>query len=139
MGINASLNAKNGDSLATVVDFRGLFAWGLRLYELDSTACLKLIDPYADTVFDHAQLPRLLSELETARATITAQDLEVAKKEYFERAKTWWGPPQGEAEVRDYIDSLSLVELQRQFDRIIDLVRDAIGRGPTIHVTFIGD
>jgi hypothetical protein len=42
-----------------------------------STACLRFVDPYGDTVFNQAQLNELLRELEKQRAGIT--DLRVRR------------------------------------------------------------
>jgi hypothetical protein len=36
-----------------------------------TTACLRFIDPYGDTVFNQAQLTELLAELESRRPAIT--------------------------------------------------------------------
>lgn len=46
--------------------------------ELPTTACLRFIDPYGDTVFNQARLDQLLSELESRRAGIT--DLRVRRE-----------------------------------------------------------
>src|SRR5690242_3715858 len=143
MGIDAGLETEKAyfrgrPPQAMVGDERGLFAWGLRLCEKSSTVCLRLIDPYADTVFDQAQLPVLLAELQAAKATFTNHRLEIAKSKYLERAKTWGGitpvRPEVLAEVRADPDLLLLVDIQGQFDRIIDMVRAAIDRAPPVYV-----
>jgi len=142
-GIDVSVETENAETpivaevLTAVSDPRGFFLWGLSLCHRDSTACLRFIDPYGHTTFTQHQLPVLLAELEAARSTITQRQLELSRESYLKHAASW--PQQAFDEARTYAESLSLVDIQQQFDKVIDIVRYAVDRGPHVHVNFNGD
>jgi hypothetical protein len=137
MGIDARIETERAESLADVPDPRGYFSWGLSLHDQDSTICLKFIDPYGNTIFNQLQLPTLLSELETATASLTERGLETSKQEYLKRAASW--PQTAQTDAQGYTTSISLADIRSQFERVISLVRGALDRGPHHYVRFIGD
>ena len=75
------------DEHANVLDYFDWPTWLDRVlppYEDESFQCLRFIDPYGDTVFNRAQIPTLLGELErvtdrTNNATERQQLAEIAR------------------------------------------------------------
>ncbi len=68
---------ESGEDLARLDDPGFLPELLPRNDEPPTTACLRFVDPYGDTVFNQAQLAQLLIELESRRAGIT--DLRVRR------------------------------------------------------------
>jgi hypothetical protein len=58
-----------GGGLASVADARGLLAKALESPALAETRCLRFLDAYGKTVFNQAQIPGLLEELERLLAS----------------------------------------------------------------------
>ena len=64
MGIDVEIAPRSRDNPIEVHDKRGVFAEFVCSAQLSDTVCLRFIDPYGDTIFNHLQLPLLLEELE---------------------------------------------------------------------------
>jgi hypothetical protein len=137
MGIDTRIETERAESLADVPDPRGYFSWGLSLHDQASTICLKFIDPYGNTIFNQLQLPTLVSELETASASLTETGFDTSKREYLKLAASW--PQTAQTDAQAYTASISLADIRAHFERVISLVRSALDRGPHHYVRFIGD
>jgi len=76
--------------------------WLLSLARLDSTFCLRFIDPYGNTIFHRLQIPILQTELSTLSAWMTESNLQQSKRAYREKAQAW--PTQAFEEARSAVD-----------------------------------
>ena len=74
MGIDAYRSDENGRELDEVLDGNELLGWLLENAPLESSICLRFIDPYGDTVFNMHQAKQLLSELNNLKAWIEQTD-----------------------------------------------------------------
>jgi hypothetical protein len=111
--------------------------WLLSLGVLDSTACLRFIDPYSGTVFNGLQIPVLQSELSALGSRLTETNLLECKRAYLSRAEAW--PKTAIEEARKAMETLSIGELQQHLDQLLRLLSDAVVRGPHHYVRFVGD
>jgi hypothetical protein len=64
MGINLNWINEDGKELGSILDPQNIFSQLIWLNKNNSTICLKVIDPYGDTVFNQLQIPIIMSELE---------------------------------------------------------------------------
>lgn len=71
MGIDAQVESEDGTVEAYLADPRGLVAKLLACDVGPSSACLRFIDPYGETVFNQLQLPVLIAELQQATALVS--------------------------------------------------------------------
>ncbi len=67
MGINTDWIDENGDILGRADDPQGLLSRLALTPAVESTVCLRFLDPYGDTYFNQRQLPVLIEELEALR------------------------------------------------------------------------
>ena len=137
MGLDARIESERGTPLRALPDPRNHVNWILSLARLEGTTCLQLIDPYGDTVFDEWQLPMLEGELNAAAPSLTEANLEVAKRDYLERAAAW---PRGAVlEAQGSLDSLTVADLRRHLASLLELVAEARRLGAEHCVRFVGD
>ena len=68
MGIDLRWEDERGEQLAEFGDRRHLVARFLPHFESPDFPCLRFVDPAGDTVFNQAQIKRLVSELERLSA-----------------------------------------------------------------------
>jgi len=73
MGINVHLRTESGETLGSCLDPLGLIPKLLSRFDLTATACLRFVDPYGDTVFNHLQTPVLLAEIAGIRSKLDTQ------------------------------------------------------------------
>jgi len=111
--------------------------WLLSLGILDSTACLRFIDPYGGTVFNSLQIPVLQSELSALASRLTETKLLECKRAYLNRAEGW--PKAALEGARKTMEALSIGELQQHLDELLRLLSDAVAKGPHHYVRFVGD
>lgn len=67
MGIDAWLETEQGEPLDKLLDERSLLSSLIQRGGLDSTVCLRFLDPWGDATFNHLQVPSLIAELRAAR------------------------------------------------------------------------
>jgi len=121
MPIEARIEDERGFHVAELRDPRDLLNCVLSLRERvdrDDTKCVRFIDPYGNTVFNGLQLPVLIAELQAHRPFLTEAAIVAAR---------FTGAAVSVSELREYLESL------------IDLLNDAIDRGPHHYVRFLGD
>lgn len=104
---------------------------------LDSTRCLRFIDPYGDTVFNRLQIPVLQSECSELRFQLTEQSLLEAKQAYLKNAEVW--PKAAQDDAGKTMETLTLGKLQNHLKILSDLLADAAAREPLHYVRFMGD
>lgn len=102
MGIDVHIAPRSRDDVE-VSDTKNIFAGALASAHLETTLCLRFIDPYGETLFNSLQLPVLLDELQALGASTTHDDT------------------------------------RTHMQRLVRLVRDAIGRGPHHFIRCVGD
>lgn len=137
MSINTQLETRHEESLIELPDPRGHVNWLLSLANLETSVCLKFIDPYGDTVFNTLQLPALLCELEAIAPLVTETNLLAAKIQYLDGTITW--PALARDDARTQVESLSVDDLQGHLNSLLELVKDALRRGPHHYCRFVGD
>ena len=136
MGIDVRIETERGECVSELGDPRNLVNWLFSMEILDSTVCLRFIDPYGDTVFNGLQIPVLRNELSMLASRLTEPNLQEIKRAYLGRAKTW--PSAALQESRKAMEALSLGELRHHVEKLLHLVSDASAK--THHyVRFIGD
>jgi hypothetical protein len=137
MGIDARIETEPGECLAKLGDPHNRLNWLLRLAVLDSTLCLRFIDPYGMTVFNRPQLLVLHSEFSSLASRVTEPDLLEAKRIYLERPE---GTPKAALEeMREAVETLSLDDLRHHLEGLLRLVSDAVARGPHHYIRFVAD
>ena len=76
MGIDVHLQDERGTDLRVVPDSEMILSrLVLHSPEIENTICLRFVMPYANTTFNQAQLPVLLSELGALRPSLDAKSL----------------------------------------------------------------
>ena len=65
MGIALHWEDENGIRRGELLDISEAVEKFLPAYDATEFQCLRFVDPYGDTVFNHLQIPQLVSELET--------------------------------------------------------------------------
>lgn len=70
MGINVEWRRESGEELARVDDPGMVLSHLGEALDTSGTTCLRFIDPYGDTIFNQAQLPILVEELEWAASSV---------------------------------------------------------------------
>ncbi len=70
MGINVVWKTQSGEELARVDDPGMLLSHLGDALDLHGTVCLRFVDPYGDAIFNQAQLPVLVEELEWAAPSV---------------------------------------------------------------------
>lgn len=137
MGIDARIETERGTCVAELGDPHNRVNWLLSLAILDSTLCLRFIDPYGDTVFNDLQIPVLQSECSALALRLTEPNLLEGKRVYLEHAQTW--PKTALEEARKAMETLSLGELRHHLEALLRLLSDAVAGGPHHYVRFVGD
>ena len=135
MGIDTKIETEREECVAELPDPRNLVNWLLSLAILDSTFCLQFVDPYGDTVFNSRQIPVLQSELSALTSRLTETNLLQSKQDYLERAAAW--PERAIQEAHEYLETLSLGELQHHLEGLLSLLADV--KIPHHYVRFVGD
>lgn len=87
MGIDVEIAPRFRDSPIELHDRRGVFADFVCSAQLSDTVCLRFIDPYGDTIFNHLQLPVLLEELELHGRLATDAELRAHIRSMIELVK----------------------------------------------------
>jgi hypothetical protein len=72
MGINARLETEAGEALEELLDPGMLLSRLVQRNEFGSTTCLRFLDPWGDTTFNHSQIPFLIVELDALREQVDA-------------------------------------------------------------------
>lgn len=137
MGIDVRIETERGSCVTELGDPRNCLNWLLSLALLDSTLCLRFIDPYGNTIFNGLQIPVLQRECLALALRITKPNLLQAKQDYLERAGAW--PSAALEEARSAAEALSVDELQCHLEALLQLISEAAGKGPHHYVRFIGD
>jgi hypothetical protein len=137
MGIDARIETERGTCVAELGDPHNRVNWLLSLAILDSTLCLRFIDPYGDTLFNGLQIPVLQSECSALALRLTEPNLLEGKRVYLERAGVW--PKPALEEARKAMETLSLGELRHHLEALLRLLSDAVAKGPHHYVRFVGD
>jgi hypothetical protein len=109
----------------------------MTLPTVKTTACLRFVDAYGETVFDRLQMPVLNEELKALRPVITAETLRLAKQRYLERASTW--PVAARAMAGEIVEGLSVELLHAHLEQLIRFVSDGIAAGTHHYIRFVGD
>lgn len=137
MSINAKLETRHEECLMEVPDPRGSVNVLLSLANLETTVCLKFIDPYGETVFNVLQLPMLLLELEAVAPLVTETSLQAEKMQYLDGTVAW--PMAAREDARKHAESLSVDALRGHLYSLLELVREGLTRGAHHYCRFIGD
>lgn len=137
MGIDARLESETRDCIRQVQDSRGLMKWLLSFASLESTVCLRFIDPYGNTVFNTLQIRPLQTELQDLRERLTEATLAEGKKDYLRRAASW--PQVAIDDAQRYVELLTVDALRHHLEELMALVEDAVDRGPHHYIRFVGD
>jgi hypothetical protein len=87
MGIDVVVESEDGKVSGEVLDPRKNLVRALCVPRLEATVCLRCVDPFGDTVFNQAQIPHLISELQALRASITDASIRAIALESLEAAK----------------------------------------------------
>jgi hypothetical protein len=72
MGIDAFLEDERGKQLGEVLDLENLLSRAIQHGGLDSTVCLRFLDPWGDATFNWLQVPILVAELRALRDRVDA-------------------------------------------------------------------
>ena len=144
MGIDLRVETESGRILTEVGDPRSCVPRFLIMAELETTACLRFIDPYGDTVFKRSQMPVVEAEIETALPQLSVDRLRSARQEQLQSAiDAGWQHSvidQLMADVgTDRSRSAELEEVRGHMRQILEAVRVAIASGPHVYLRFIGD
>jgi hypothetical protein len=75
MGVDARIQTEQGECLATLGDPHMCMNRLLSFAIVDSTVCLRFIDPYGDTLFNRLQIPVLQNELLALASELTEANL----------------------------------------------------------------
>lgn len=74
MGIDIRLEDRKGKLLEEVPDVDNLLSRLLPSWEDPSFQCLRNIDPWGDTVFNHLQMDQVISELQRVRLQASTEE-----------------------------------------------------------------
>jgi hypothetical protein len=74
MGINVHLENERGETLDDVIDTEDLISGLLPHWQDTSSHCLRFIDPYADTTFNHRQISVFLEEWERIKPNAKTEE-----------------------------------------------------------------
>jgi hypothetical protein len=70
MGIDLHWENETGEVLEAIYDPVNYLGFVLTISPLEKTTCLRFIDPYGNTVFNHLQIPDLVRELQAAQQLV---------------------------------------------------------------------
>jgi len=112
--------------------------------DLETTASLRFIDPYGDTVFNRSQMPVVHSEIEAALPRLSGARLRSEREKMLKHAiDARWQQSvidRLRADVEtDWSRSADLEEIRGHMRRILEAVRQAITSGPHVYLKFVGD
>jgi hypothetical protein len=133
MGISATID---GDVRAALEDPNGLVNWLLSFPTVETTACLKFVDAYGQTIFNRLQLPVLKEELKALSAVVTPEGVGLAKERYLDSTSMSAATRRVAVE---HIAGISVDDLKAHLKQLISLVDDCIAQGPHHVVCFCGD
>jgi hypothetical protein len=136
MGIDARIETERGEPLSELGDPHNRMNWLLRLAALDSTICLRFIDPYGNTTFNSLQIPVLQAELSELSSGLTETNLQNSKRAYLELANAW--PKNALQDAETAMESLTLAELRQHLEDLLRLVSEATAEHHR-YVRFVGD
>lgn len=77
MGFAIQLEDRQGKVVEEITDLESLLARVFPSWDDESFHCLRYIDPWGDTTFNHLQMDEVISELQRLRA-VTAVEVERA-------------------------------------------------------------
>lgn len=66
MGIELRIESEDGREITVLLDPQGLVQRLLPSLQDAAYPCLRFVDPYGDTIFNHLQVPHLLEDLRRA-------------------------------------------------------------------------
>ncbi len=134
MPIEVYLQDERGKTLATLDSPSWLTQWMLRCGNLASTACLRFIDPYGNTVFNRAQIHELIGELNALETDLSDEMVERAYAAWLARCERA-SPGSRAAQVYPKPTRIAIC------DHINSLRQFAIEGGKTPHhyLRFVGD
>jgi hypothetical protein len=138
MGIDVVMENEDGDREEQLLDPQYNLTTALSVPGLESTVCLRFIDPYGYTVFNQLQIPQLIDELKTLRGRLTDDTVRLSAVQRLEEARrAGWA----EAIIRDYESAVERAEAQPlidHLDAVLVLARKAEGDVHT-YLRFVGD
>jgi hypothetical protein len=137
MGIDAKIQTEQGECVATLGDPHMRMNRLLSFAFVDSTVCLRFIDPYGDTVFNRLQIPVLQDELQMLAVQLTEPNLVEVKRLYLKRAEGW--PQRALDEAHKEMDTLSIEVLRQHLEQLLRLISDTLAKGHGHYVRFVGD
>ena len=144
MGIDLRVETESGGILTEVGDSHGCVGRFLVMIDLETTVCLRFIDPYGYTAFNRSQMPVVQSEIEAALPRLSVARLKSEREKILKHAiDARWQQPvidRLRADVgSDWSGSAELEEIRGHMHRILEAVRAAITSGPHVYLKFIGD
>jgi hypothetical protein len=71
MGITISLETEQGEKIEVVADLHNWLLSQLERPDLSETLCLRYLDPWGNTIFNHLQMDDLLQDLRRVRNLAT--------------------------------------------------------------------
>ena len=87
MAIFACIENERGEKLEGLIDSEDVLQRLLPLSQDDTFVCIRFIDPYGDTVFNHLQLPFFIAELERVSQNANTDDEKLYSKTLKEMAQ----------------------------------------------------
>jgi hypothetical protein len=144
MGVDAYLVDERGVELGVVGDAPNCLKWAAQYASADGDTCLRFVDPYGNTLFNHSQIPVFIAELESARERITDERVAEMCQRGVELARqAQWQPTvvaELESELGETVSSLTdrTNEIRAHLDRIIELARRGLDT-PHLYLKLVGD
>jgi hypothetical protein len=144
MGIDLRVETESGGILTEVGDPHSCVARFLVMSDLETTTCLRFIDPYGDTVFNGLQMPVVEAEIETALPQLSVELLRAAREERLEGAISAGWQQTVIEQLRSGIGTersrtVELEEVRQHMNRVLEAVRMATASGPHVYLRFVGD
>jgi hypothetical protein len=133
MGVDAYLVDERGVELGVVGDAPNCLKWAAQYASADGDTCLRFVDPYGNTLFNHSQIPVFIAELESARERITDERVAEMCQRGVELARQ-------ASELGETVSSLTdrTNEIRAHLDRIIELARRGLDT-PHLYLKLVGD
>ena len=144
MGVDAQIQAEDGNPIERLGDARGNMAKFLVMVDADSTACLRFIDPYGDTVFNSLQIPVLEVEVQARLSTLGTARLRADREHRLaEAVRVGWQATVIEELRAGLGDSVSDAEelqaVKAHLLQVLELIGRARSAGAHTYWRFIGD
>ena len=138
MGIDVVMENEDGDREEQLLDSEYNLATALSIPGLESTVCLRFIDPYGYTVFNQLQIPQLIDELKALRGRLTDDTVRLLPVQRLESARrAGWT----KGIIRDYESAVERAQAQPlidHLDAVLVLTRKAESDVHT-YLRFVGD